>query len=74
MTLQIQEIQCFLKIMTRNSLMIIDELGRSTAEGEGTALAAAVAEKLSRTPAFIFFATHFKFLTKLADLYYNVQK
>lgn len=60
--------------MTPNTLMIVDEFARSTSEGEGTALAAAVAEKLASTTAFVFFTTHYKFLTKLADMYYNIQK
>lgn len=66
--------QCFMNIMTPNTLMIVDEFGRSTGVGEGTALAFAVAEKLATTEAFVFFSTHFRFLTQLADMYYNIQK
>ncbi|KAB0793781.1 hypothetical protein PPYR_13401 [Photinus pyralis] len=71
--LEMKEIQYFLTVMTKNSLVIADELCRSTALGEGTALAMAICEQLSKTPAFVFFTTHFKLLAKLRDLYMNVK-
>lgn len=59
--------------ITKNSLLIIDELGRSTSLEEGTALSLAISEKLMRTEAFIFLTTHFTLITKLQDMYFNVK-
>lgn len=59
--------------MTKNSLVIIDELCRSTAVEEGTALAMAICEKMLKTPAYIFLTTHYTTITKLQELYCNVK-
>lgn len=60
--------------MTSNTLIIIDELCRSTAIGEGTSLAMAMVETLAKSQAFIFLATHYIFITKLEEFYPNVTK
>nr|CAH7753704.1 unnamed protein product [Callosobruchus chinensis] len=59
--------------ITGNSLVIIDELCRSTSVEEGTALAIAIVEKLLQSSAFIYITTHFVLLTKLYDMYPNVK-
>lgn len=69
-----KEIQYFLNVLTDNSLIVIDELCRSTSVEEGTAIAMAVCERLMKTPAFLFITTHFKFMTKLEELHYNVKR
>ncbi|XP_022916222.2 mutS protein homolog 4-like [Onthophagus taurus] len=71
--LEIKEMQYFRTILTDNTLIIIDELCRSTAVGEGTAMAVALCEDLAKTQAHCFFATHFIFMTNVADVYPNVQ-
>ncbi|KAK5649224.1 hypothetical protein RI129_000253 [Pyrocoelia pectoralis] len=70
--LEMKEIQYFLTAMSKNSLVIADELCRSTSL-EGTALAMAICERLKETPAFVFCTTHFKLMSKLYDLYMNVK-
>lgn len=57
-----------------NSLVIIDELCRGTSVEEGTNLAFAICEQMLDTGAFIFFTTHYLFLTKLEEMYSNVIK
>lgn len=68
-----KEIQFFLSVVSQNTLIVVDELCRSTSLEKGTALAMSIGETLMATPAFIFFTTHFKLLTKLQDLHLNVK-
>nr|VWO97153.1 YL1_C domain-containing protein [Ganoderma boninense] len=48
-----------LGLATKNSLVLIDEVGRGTSVREGVAISHAIAEELIRLKSFVFFATHF---------------
>ncbi|KAF5303174.1 hypothetical protein FQA39_LY10087 [Lamprigera yunnana] len=71
--LEMKEIQYFLTVVTKNTLIIIDELCRSTCVTDGTAIAMAICERLLQTQAFTFFTTHFKSMVALYDIYLNVK-
>ncbi|GBP46498.1 MutS protein homolog 4 [Eumeta japonica] len=70
--LEMKEIHHILKGLTKCSLVIIDELCRGTSSEEGASIAWAVCEELLASEAFTFFTTHFMYLTRLQDIYYNV--
>ncbi|XP_050351143.1 mutS protein homolog 4-like [Nymphalis io] len=70
--IEMKETQHILKGLTSTSLVIIDELCRGTNIEEGTSIAWAICEELLMSEAFTFFTTHFIYLTRLQDLYYNV--
>uniref|UniRef100_A0A158R415 DNA_MISMATCH_REPAIR_2 domain-containing protein n=1 Tax=Syphacia muris TaxID=451379 RepID=A0A158R415_9BILA len=55
------------------SLVVIDELARSTGTEEGIALCFAICEELLKTQAFVVFATHFLDLTSLAAYHATVE-
>nr|CAD7401458.1 unnamed protein product [Timema cristinae] len=72
--LEVREMHYIKQALTPTSLVIMDELCRGTSVEDGTALTWALCEELLHTTAFFFLATHFLFVTKLQDLYYNVIK
>nr|CAD7460497.1 unnamed protein product [Timema tahoe] len=69
---RVREMHYIKQALTPTSLVIMDELCRGTSVEDGTALTWALCEELLHTTAFFFLATHFLFVTKLQDLYYNV--
>lgn len=59
---------------TDKSLVLLDELGRGTSTYDGLSLAWCITEDLSnKIRAYTLFATHYLEMTKIPDLYSNIQ-
>jgi len=67
---EMQETSFILSNVGPTSLVIIDELGRGTSVTEGAAICYAVCEHLLlHSSSFVFLATHFTLMTRLAELH-----
>jgi DNA mismatch repair protein MSH2 len=71
--MEMLETASILRTATRNSLVVIDELGRGTSTSEGLGLAWGVAKLLARRGCYSFFATHFHEITELASELSNIK-
>lgn len=62
---EMQETAYILRNIDKDSMAIIDELGRGTSVRDGLAIALAIAEALTDSHALVWFATHFRDLAKI---------
>ncbi|KAF9629883.1 hypothetical protein BFW01_g64 [Lasiodiplodia theobromae] len=62
---EMREAAFILRNISKDSIAIIDELGRGTSTRDGLAIALAIAEALVDSHAFVWFATHFRELAEI---------
>lgn len=62
---EMRETAFILHNIDRESMVIVDELGRGTSTRDGLAIAIAIAERLVESRALVWFATHFRDLAKI---------
>ncbi|KAF0983986.1 hypothetical protein FDP41_007901 [Naegleria fowleri] len=70
---EMKEVTNIVQNVTNKSLIIIDELGRSSSNIEGTAIAWSIAEHLSSLRSYSLFATHYTEMSDLENLYPNIK-
>ena len=70
---EMKEIAFICNQCTDRSLVLIDELGRATSNEDGFAIAWAISEFLLVKRSITFFVTHYPQLTRLSNVYPNVQ-
>ncbi|KAJ2544677.1 MutS protein msh4 [Coemansia sp. RSA 1853] len=68
---EMHDIAYILQNYDQHSLLLIDELGRSTATSEGKAICRAVCEELIHSTATAFLTTHFLDLPEVLGTHYN---
>ena len=66
------EMNYIIQNLTDTSLIVIDELCRSTSTDEGIALSIAICEHMIKSSAFVFFATHLHEISCLDAMYPQV--
>jgi DNA mismatch repair protein MSH4 len=71
--LEMKETALICNHATDGSLVLVDELGRATSNEDGVAIAWSVSEYLLKKGAMTFFVTHYPQLSRLGDIYPNVQ-
>ena len=64
---EMRETAFILRNVGKNSLAIIDELGRGTSTRDGLAIAVSIAEALIESQAFVWFTTHFRELAEMLN-------
>ncbi|XP_954532.1 DNA mismatch repair protein, MutS family, putative [Theileria annulata] len=69
---ELQDISSILSKATSSSLALIDELGRGTSTFDGTAIAVATLEKISKIGCRCVFTTHFQDVCVFAETLSNV--
>ncbi len=70
---EMSEVSLIISRATRNSLVLLDEVGRGTSTFDGISIAWAVSEHIhNKIKAKTVFATHFTELTELASMYNGV--
>ncbi|KAJ2128403.1 MutS protein msh4, partial [Coemansia sp. RSA 921] len=68
---EMHDIAYILQNYDQHSLLLIDELGRSTTTYEGKAICRAVCEELLQSTATVFLTTHFLDLPEVLGTYFN---
>jgi DNA mismatch repair ATPase MutS len=66
---EMTETAFILEASTPRSLVLIDELGRGTANDEGASIAWSIGEAMIHRGSYTCFATHYHQLNRLAQLY-----
>ncbi|ELR02134.1 hypothetical protein GMDG_05293 [Pseudogymnoascus destructans 20631-21] len=64
---EMRETAFILRNIGKNSLVIIDELGRGTSTRDGLAIALSISEALVESQAFVWFTTHFRELAQIMN-------
>ncbi|KAK1829994.1 hypothetical protein QBC39DRAFT_310097 [Podospora conica] len=65
---EMREMNLILRQATKDSMVIIDELGRGTSPQDGLSVALAMSERLIDIGSRVFFATHFTKLARILNL------